>query len=79
MTTLEKLKLEVWRIGATFLEDKDGVKVVSLGRLSFLAVFAIALWKWAHDTNPPDTMMTVMYALLGYITASKLPFMSSNK
>lgn len=59
-------------IGAMFLETKDGEKAVSLGRVAFLCVFGIALWKWAHDGSPPDTMLTAMYSLLGYVGGGKV-------
>lgn len=67
------VKRTVWKyVGAAFLEPKDGSMALSLGRVSFVAVLSLAMWKWAHDADPPTTMVVTLTALLGYIGVGKV-------
>lgn len=72
-TFAEKARAAVWKyVGAAFLEPKDGGRALSLGRVSFLAVFTLAMWKWAHDVDPATTMVATLASLLGYIGVTKV-------
>ncbi len=63
-----RLRATTWKyLGAAVLETKDGVKAVSLGRLSFVAVFTMAMVQWGGGKDPPMTMIATLGALLAYI------------
>jgi hypothetical protein len=69
----DSIKSVAWKyVGAMFLEQKDGGMAVSLGRVLLLSVVGVAMWKWGHDANPPDTMMKVLYTLFGYVFGTKV-------
>jgi hypothetical protein len=69
----DSIKLTAWKyLGAMFLEQKEGGMAVSLGRVLLLSVIGVAIWKWGHDANPPDTMMKVLYTLFGYVFGTKV-------
>lgn len=71
--TVKSIKRTIWKyVGAAFLEKKEGSMALSLGRVSFLAVFSLAMWKWAHDMDPAMTMVGTMTALLAYIGVPKV-------
>ena len=60
------------------METKDGKLVVSIGRVSFLAVLLTMLWVWYRSvmyegsaTMPPN-IMEVFYVLSAYVFGSKV-------
>ena len=63
----------MWKyVGATFLERKHGAHAVSLGRTSFLVVFGIACWRWGHNQDVPNTLLTFLGMLLAYVISGKI-------
>jgi hypothetical protein len=64
-----------WKwLGGALGEMKDGSKVASLGRLSFVAWFIQAMYQWQTmpaGTDLPASQQTVGWVLLGFITATK--------
>jgi len=63
----------MWKyVGAAFLEPKDGSMALSLGRVSFIALFTIACWKWCHGADPPTTMVATLGSLLAYIGVGRV-------
>lgn len=70
---VEKVKKSLWRyFGAMFLERKNGVLAVSLGRLVFLGLLVHAEVIWAGGKDIPSGMLTVLCVLLAYVTGSKV-------
>jgi hypothetical protein len=66
-------------IGGLFLEDKNGVLVVSLGRVSFLVVLGWMLVFWSRwyftagaEANLPPGLLEVFYTLAAYVFGSKV-------
>jgi hypothetical protein len=66
-------------IGGLFLEVKDGVKVISIGRVMLIAVFAIMAWFWLFKKvqegsalEMPDMLFETFVALSAYVFGSKV-------
>jgi len=58
----------VKRVLSIFVENGK----LSIGRCMLLAVFALAIIKWATGVDIPSTMLTFMSALLAYVLSGKL-------
>ena len=60
------------------ISDKadDGGLEISLGRISFLAVFVSCMVCWASGHEIPSTQEVVLLSLLGYIFGSKVSVMA---
>lgn len=43
----------------------------SIGRVMLVATFALAIYKWKSGINIPDTQMTMLITLVGYVIGSK--------
>ncbi len=71
----EQLKHNAWKyLGSLFMEVKDGHRAMSLGRLAFCVMLIQAQWIWSgfsDQADLPTGQMTVLLALLAYITGSK--------
>lgn len=52
---------------APILEDGK----FSIGRWLLVTSFLLAVWKWTHDVNIPESHQTVIIVLIGYVLSSK--------
>ena len=59
-------------IGALIMDDREGVQVLSLGRVLLGIVFVVMMISW-HREKPelPGGILEVFYALLGYVFGTK--------
>ena len=70
------LKAWVWKYGGSLIMEPKGDQLaLSLGRISFLCVFGLAMWMWSPlgsgSTEVPADMFTFMITILGYILGGK--------
>jgi small neutral amino acid transporter SnatA (MarC family) len=61
--------------GSLLMEEKKNKTAISLGRFSFLVIFALALYIWApfgkESLSIPEDMMQLLMVLAGYNFGSK--------
>jgi hypothetical protein len=59
---------------ASMLKDsKPGETGGSIGRVAFGLLFALCCIYWMHaKVDPPSTMTTTLWSLLGYVTSTKV-------
>jgi hypothetical protein len=50
---------------------QSGVGGLSLGRVSFWIVFALAAWAWAHGRDIPNGQLITLLSCLGYLLGGK--------
>jgi hypothetical protein len=72
-------KQQVGRYIVKALSDKadDGGLELSLGRISFLAVFVSCMICWVGGKDVPSTQLTTLMLLVGYIFGSKVSVITS--
>lgn len=52
---------------------KDTIGGFSIGRVSFGLIFILCCFYWMYQKiDPPSTMTTTLWALLGYVTSTKV-------
>jgi hypothetical protein len=71
----EQLKKLITAFASMFQDDNpaDGVIPFSIGRAAFGLLFVLCCYFWVHiQKDPPSTMTTTLWALLAYVTSSKV-------
>ena len=49
----------------------NGVGGLSLGRMSFLIVFALTIWAWSKGQDIPNSQLIVLLSCFGYVWTGK--------
>ena len=55
------------KVFAPILEDGKP----SVGRIMLVSTFFLAVWKWYGGAEIPQTQLTIMITLIGYVISSK--------
>ena len=45
---------------------------LSIGRTMLILCFVFSMWKWSHGADIPDTQLTILMTLLGYVLGTKV-------